>query len=129
MIDEASWFLDAFVEKLEACLGRDSVVIWAASSFPGLRPKSFKEVELTQSLRCPPVVIREMMKTSAYSTFARREYTALDTGVLSGMPSPSDGPPVKRIRHRQHEGKDIWDCERCGEAVATFLVHDLQIGK
>ena len=64
ILDEAPWFLDAFVKRLEAELGKDGVlVIWAASSFPSWRPKSFKEVVLTQSLRCPPVVVREMMKS------------------------------------------------------------------
>ena len=133
ILDEAPWFLDAFVRRLEAELGKDGVVIWAASSFPSWRPKSFKEVVLTQSLRCPPVVVREMMKSRAYTTFVRHDFTSLDTGVLSGMPSPTDGPPVKRIRHEGHgkqkREKDIWECKKCGEAVARFLVHDLQIGE
>ena len=136
ILDEAPWFLDVFVKRLEAELGKDGVVIWAASSFPSWRPKSFKEVVLTQSLRCPPVVVREMMKSRAYATFVRHDFTSLDTGVLSSMPSPTDGPPVKSIRHEGHERhgkqrreKDIWECKKCGEAVARFLVHDLQIGE
>ena len=133
ILDEAPWFLDAFVKRLEAELGKDGVVIWAASSFPSWRPKSFKEVVLTQSLRCPPVVVREMMKSRAYATFVRRDFTSLDTGVLSGMPSPTDGPPVKRIRHEGHGNqggdRDIWDCQECGAALATFLTRDLRISK
>ena len=133
ILDEAPWFLDVFVKRLEAELGKDGVVIWAASSFPSWRPKSFKEVALTQSLRCPPVVVKEMMKSRAYATFVRHDFTSLDTGVLSGMPSPTDGPPVKRVRHERHgkrrREKDIWECKKCGEAVARFLVHDLQIGE
>lgn len=133
VIDEAPWFLDVFVKKLEALLGKDRVVIWAASSLPGWKPNCFKEVVLTQSLRCPPVVVKEMTKTSAYFTFARHSYTALDAGVLSGMPSPTDGPPVKRIHHHGHKDqrgtRDIWDCQDCGAAVATFLTNDLGISK
>ena len=36
ILDEAPWFLDVFVKRLEAELGKDGVVIWAASSFLSL---------------------------------------------------------------------------------------------
>ena len=128
VLDEAPWFLEAFVRRLEAVVGAGRAVVWAASSFPGWRPPPFRAVLLTRGLRCPPAVLRAMMDLPAYATFAGRAYTALDTGVLAGMPSPTDGPPVKRIRHKNAR-KDIWDCRECGEAVARFLVDDLRIGE
>ena len=128
VLDEAPWFLEAFVRRLEAVVGAGRAVVWAASSFPGWRPQAFRAVLLTRGLRCPPAVLRAMMDLPAYATFAGRAYTALDTGVLAGMPSPTDGPPVKRIRHRDHGEIDIWDCHKCGVAVAHFLTKELRIG-
>ncbi|KAK7105162.1 uncharacterized protein [Littorina saxatilis] len=150
ILDEAPWFLNEFIQQLEAKLGKDGFVVWAASSFPCRDPKvdhqassdpktrhqtsndprAFYQVTMTQSLRLPPVVVRELQATSFYQTYVTHPYTSLDTGVLAGMPSPTDGPPVKRIHHKQHRepAKSVWDCEQCGEEVWTFLVHDLHIG-
>lgn len=127
ILDEVPWMLDEFAEYLERTY-RGKVHLWAASSYSGSRPEFFKEVKLTQSLRCPPVVTREIEKGPAYSTRAMYHYATGDSAVLSSLPPSTDGPPVKRIRH-VHLDKDVWDCEECGVAVGQFLREDLLIGK
>ncbi|KAK7497142.1 hypothetical protein BaRGS_00011672 [Batillaria attramentaria] len=131
IVDEAPWFFKRFVQHLEKSkpsLGE--LPLWAASSYYGQKPESFKEVRMTQSLRCPPVVVRELQKGAAYSTRATYRYATGDASVLASLPPPTDGPPVKRIRHTStHEGKDSWNCGDCGREVATFLTQDLLIGK
>nr|KAG5706767.1 hypothetical protein BaRGS_007270 [Batillaria attramentaria] len=131
IIDEATWYLGFFVQTLERELqgfGLTHLSLWAASTFHGFKPKSFKEMKMTRSIRCPPAVVREIQKGGAYAMRAVYPYPDLDAGVLSSQPPPTDGPPVKRIEHdRDHKG-DVWDCETCGEELARFLKDDLQIG-
>nr|KAG5706768.1 hypothetical protein BaRGS_007271 [Batillaria attramentaria] len=47
----------------------------------------------------PTPVLRELETGPAYSTRAMYPYATMDTGILSSVPPPTDGPPVKRIIH------------------------------
>ncbi|KAK7089537.1 hypothetical protein V1264_024776 [Littorina saxatilis] len=85
---------------------------------------------LTQPLRSPPAVVREVeqardMKDGTVPAYTRPPVSA-----------PCDGPPVLTVDHygdryrgdRQgHEGDDTWRCARCGELVADML-RDLRVG-
>nr|KAG5706765.1 hypothetical protein BaRGS_007268 [Batillaria attramentaria] len=101
------------------------------------REKELKQVNVVTSqtdnrvyLTGPPGTVRELQKGAAYSTRATYRYATGDASVLASLPPPTDGPPVKRIRHTStHEGKDSWNCGDCGREVATFLTQDLLIGK
>ncbi|KAL8587202.1 hypothetical protein ACOMHN_013288 [Nucella lapillus] len=129
IVHEAPFFLDRFITVLEKVLGKDGFVIWAATSLPCPQPSDFTCFEVTQNLHRPPAVVREMVKTPAYSLIKRVEYASEDTGVVSSMPLPTDGPRVKRVEHDCHAAEDVWQCEQCGEAVATFLTRDLNIAE
>ncbi|XP_070178335.1 uncharacterized protein [Littorina saxatilis] len=85
--------------------------------------------KLTQPLRSPPAVVREVeqaddMKRGRVPAYTRPPVSA-----------PCDGPPVLTVRHydpgysdRQgHEGLYPWRCARCGELVADML-RDLRVG-
>ncbi|XP_070182163.1 uncharacterized protein [Littorina saxatilis] len=85
---------------------------------------------LTQPLRSPPAVVREVeqaddMKEGTVPAYTRPPVSA-----------PCDGPPVLTVDHygdgyrgdRQgHEGRYTWRCARCGELVADML-RDLRVG-
>ncbi|XP_070182405.1 uncharacterized protein [Littorina saxatilis] len=85
---------------------------------------------LTQPLRSPPAVVREVeqaddMKRGTVPAYTRPPVSA-----------PCDGPPVLTVDHyddwyrgdRQgHEGNMTWRCARCGELVADML-RDLRVG-
>ncbi|XP_070178979.1 uncharacterized protein [Littorina saxatilis] len=85
---------------------------------------------LTQPLRSPPAVVREVeqardMKRGTVPAYTRPPVSA-----------PCDGPPVLTVDHyddryrgdRQgHEGDYTWRCARCGELVADML-RDLRVG-
>ncbi|XP_070184775.1 uncharacterized protein [Littorina saxatilis] len=84
---------------------------------------------LTQPLRSPPAVVREVeqaddMKRGTVPAYTRPPVSA-----------PCDGPPVLTVGHyngypgdRQgHEGDRPWQCARCGELVADML-RDLRVG-
>ncbi|XP_070178319.1 uncharacterized protein [Littorina saxatilis] len=86
--------------------------------------------KLTQPLRSPPAVVREVeqardMKDGTVPAYTRPPVSA-----------PCDGPPVLTVGHydddyrgdRQgHEGRYTWQCARCGELVADML-RDLRVG-
>ncbi|XP_070184303.1 uncharacterized protein [Littorina saxatilis] len=85
--------------------------------------------KLTQPLRSPPAVVREVeqaddMKDGTVPAYTRPPVSA-----------PCDGPPVLTVGHydgnysdRQgHEGGWPWQCARCGELVADML-RDLRVG-
>ncbi|XP_076457806.1 uncharacterized protein LOC143291678 isoform X2 [Babylonia areolata] len=127
VVNEAPWFLDYLMLILEGVLGKDGFVIWVATSLPCPPPSTFACYEVTQNVRRPPAVVRQMTTTPAYRTFSRVKYTSEENGVLSSVPFPTDGPRVKRIQHDDHSSVDTWDCEQCGMAVAAFLTHNLKI--
>ncbi|KAK7497139.1 hypothetical protein BaRGS_00011669 [Batillaria attramentaria] len=100
VIDEAPWFFGQVFQLLRSQASkRVELYIWAASVYYGSRPNSFEEMRLVRPLRCPPAVLRELETGPAYSTRAMYPYATMDTGILSSVPPPTDGPPVKRIIH------------------------------
>ncbi|KAK7497147.1 hypothetical protein BaRGS_00011677 [Batillaria attramentaria] len=128
IMDEVPWFFEQFVQLFEqklASLGTYS--LWAASVYHGTRPKSFKEEKLARSRRCPPVVVKEIERGAAWSTRAIYPYTTQDVGVLTSLPPPTDGPPVKRIQHVDHGPVDVWECETCGRHLGRYLTTELRL--
>nr|KAG5706772.1 hypothetical protein BaRGS_007275 [Batillaria attramentaria] len=80
IVDEAPWFFAKVIDRIEKMKHLYSgFQCWAGSSFFGTRPQSFTEIKLTQSLRCPPVVIRELETGAAYSTRAMYRYATGDS--------------------------------------------------
>ncbi|XP_070178015.1 uncharacterized protein [Littorina saxatilis] len=84
---------------------------------------------LTQPLRSPPSVVREVEQAHAMKGGKVPKYTA------PPVAPPSDGPPVMRVDHlyswggdtQGHEGDFPWRCERCGQLVADLLT-TLRVG-
>ncbi|XP_070178075.1 uncharacterized protein [Littorina saxatilis] len=85
---------------------------------------------LTQPLRSPPSVVREVERADDMKFGKVPAYTA------PPVAPPSDGPPVVTVDHlyswergdRQgHEGGYPWQCERCGQLVADLLT-TLRVG-
>ncbi|XP_070178371.1 uncharacterized protein [Littorina saxatilis] len=86
--------------------------------------------KLTQPLRSPPAVVREVeqaddMKDGMVPAYTRPPVSA-----------PCDGPPVLTVGHygdryrgdrQEHESNRTWHCARCGELVADML-RDLRVG-
>ncbi|XP_070183176.1 uncharacterized protein [Littorina saxatilis] len=85
---------------------------------------------LTEPLRSPPAVVREVEQASDMKDGTVPAYTR------PPVSAPCDGPPVLTVGHcgesylgdRQgHGGDDTWRCARCGELVADML-QDLRVG-
>ncbi|XP_070178941.1 uncharacterized protein [Littorina saxatilis] len=85
---------------------------------------------LTEPLRSPPAVVREVEQANAMKDGTVPAYTR------PPVSAPCDGPPVLTVDHyadsyrgdRQgHEGRETWQCARCGELVADML-RDLRVG-
>ncbi|XP_070178342.1 uncharacterized protein [Littorina saxatilis] len=86
--------------------------------------------KLTQPLRSPPAVVREVEQAIDMTNGTVPAYTR------PPVSAPCDGPPVLTVGHyddsyrgdRQgHEGDLTWRCARCGELVADML-RDLRVG-
>ncbi|XP_070184221.1 uncharacterized protein [Littorina saxatilis] len=86
--------------------------------------------KLTQPLRSPPAVVREVEQANDMKRGTVPAYTR------PPVSAPCDGPPVLTVRHygldyrgdRQgHEGNYPSQCARCGELVADML-RDLRVG-
>eukprot|EP00916_Digyalum_oweni_P001347 GHVL01002625.1.p1 GENE.GHVL01002625.1~~GHVL01002625.1.p1 ORF type:complete len:241 (+),score=27.48 GHVL01002625.1:541-1263(+) len=86
--------------------------------------------KLTQPLRSPPAVVREVEQARDMKGGKVPAYTA------PPVAPPSDGPPVVTVDHlyslegrdtRGHEGRSPWRCERCGQLMAVFLT-TLRVG-
>ncbi|XP_070182741.1 uncharacterized protein [Littorina saxatilis] len=85
--------------------------------------------KLTQPLRSPPAVVREVEQANDMKDGTVPAYTR------PPVSAPCDGPPVLTFDHygagyrdRQgHEGDLTWRCARCGELVADML-RDLRVG-
>ncbi|XP_070184859.1 uncharacterized protein [Littorina saxatilis] len=84
---------------------------------------------LTQPLRSPPAVVREVEQANDMKDGTVPAYTR------PPVSAPCDGPPVLTVGHydryrgdRQgHEGHYPWRCARCAELVADML-RDLRVG-
>eukprot|EP00916_Digyalum_oweni_P001345 GHVL01002623.1.p1 GENE.GHVL01002623.1~~GHVL01002623.1.p1 ORF type:complete len:238 (+),score=16.56 GHVL01002623.1:541-1254(+) len=85
--------------------------------------------KLTQPLRSPPAVVREVEQANDMKHGTVPAYTR------PPVSAPCDGPPVLTVGHyddrysdRQgHEGRYTWRCARCAELVADML-RDLRVG-
>ncbi|XP_070178085.1 uncharacterized protein [Littorina saxatilis] len=108
-----------------------TVSLWAAGVLLELPADMERYVHhLTQPLRSPPSVVREVEQADALKDGTVPAYTA------PPVAPPSDGPPVMRVDHlnswqggdtQGHEGGDPWRCERCGQLVADLLT-TLRVG-
>ncbi|XP_070178818.1 uncharacterized protein [Littorina saxatilis] len=83
---------------------------------------------LTEPLRSPPSVVREVEKANDMKDSTVPAYS------VPPVAPPCDGPPLITITHyigRQgHEaGIYPWRCEKCGKQVAHVLLHDLHVGR
>ena len=78
---------------------------------------------LTQSLRSPPVVVREIQKTNLFRKHSEPYSEA------AALP-PCDGPPVRYVYHQGdgHSEGGPGDCVQCGVGVAKVL-DNLGVGK
>ncbi|XP_070185039.1 uncharacterized protein [Littorina saxatilis] len=98
--------------------------VWAASLNHEDRPSEMKEEQLTEALRTPPIITREVM-SSGFMTHQRQVlcYTS------SNIPPPCVGPRSISIIHdkiKGHSGNTTYDCLECGKEVAVYL-NELQI--
>ncbi|XP_070206138.1 uncharacterized protein [Littorina saxatilis] len=114
-----------FCEELKNLFG-DLLHLWVASTTKIDAPDWLDQVPLTESLRSPPVIVREI-KQSVY--FASDQCPQYREG---SAPPPSDGPPVRRLYHTAgrdgHCGEDLGQCVQCGVDVCGYLVTDLRVG-
>lgn len=110
---------NAFSIFCEGLLGKVSkLALWAAAIDFQLRPSCLAERKLTVPLRSPPVVVREVSRSNQIQTKQVYEYTG------NGIPSPTDGPEVKRLRHAGQAGHSEVrprDCVECGHNIADIL--------
>ncbi|XP_076453494.1 uncharacterized protein LOC143288753 [Babylonia areolata] len=103
--------------------------LWAASVTHEARPKppmEVVEVRLTEPLRTPPAVTREVVKCDRMRDGTVYGYTE------PSSPLPSDGPEPRFLRHEgegHSEGPNgPLSCRLCGQKVAKVLVEDLGVG-
>ncbi|XP_070209738.1 uncharacterized protein [Littorina saxatilis] len=101
------------------------LVLWAAGVFHGSIPPLLTEVILTQPLRTPPSVTRQVQLSDYMRRGDVRGYTA------ASCPPPCDGSaPLYRYHTGQGHSAwdDPWDCRACGEDAAKLLTEDLHVG-
>ncbi|XP_070178060.1 uncharacterized protein [Littorina saxatilis] len=108
-----------------------TVSLWAAGVLLELPADMERYVHhLTQPLRSPPSVVREVEQARDMKGGKVPAYTA------PPVAPPSDGPPVMTVDHldsltggdtQGHEGDYPWHCERCGQLVADLLT-TLRVG-
>ncbi|XP_070178069.1 uncharacterized protein [Littorina saxatilis] len=108
-----------------------TVSLWAAGVLLELPADMERYVHhLTQPLRSPPSVVREVEQADDMQGGRVPAYTA------PPVAPPSDGPPVVTVDHlysecggdtQGHEGDWPWRCERCGQLVADLLT-TLRVG-
>ncbi|KAK7484617.1 hypothetical protein BaRGS_00024143, partial [Batillaria attramentaria] len=94
------------------------VRLWAASLYHADRPSCLEEVRMTEPLRTPPAVTREVQKA-----FWIERFGAVLGYAESSVPPPSEGPAARVVRHQGQghaEGRP-GECERCGLEIAHLL--------
>lgn len=116
--DKDKDYFEQFCDKLRSKV--PDLHLWAASCFHGselISDEGWSEFSLTRSLRCPPVVVREVIKTREIAT----DKTVIEYDDR-GFPNHTDGLPIKHVHHKvqDHSGA-VRDCLRCGQEVASFL--------
>ncbi|XP_070179084.1 uncharacterized protein [Littorina saxatilis] len=83
---------------------------------------------LTEPLRSPPSVVREVEKANDMKKSTVPAYS------VPPVAPPCDGPPLITIKHYEgREGHEAsyfpWRCEECGMQVAHVLLDDLHVGR
>ena len=99
--------------------------LWSASVRHGNRPPMLAEVVLTEPLRTPPSVTREVQQCESMTPGGSvHHYTA------GPAPLPCDGPTPRVVVHAgQGHGAGLTiDCEECGRQVARILKEELHVG-
>lgn len=112
--EEVIAFLTMLQERVE------KLHMWVASYRSDISPPGWRGKILTESISCPPSVVRETEQCSpGISKYSTNKYLL-----------PSDGLPVITVRHRGpgHVERDPRDCEVCGEETARILIQDLRVG-
>ncbi|KAL8595387.1 hypothetical protein ACOMHN_024086 [Nucella lapillus] len=121
--DEAYYDCDTlfgdFCHLLHQHFGDGSLRLWAASVTLAARPPDLTEVRLTEPLRTPPAVTREVAKCDRLKDGTVYGYTA------PLAPLPSDGPQPIFLSHEgegHSRGKDgPLSCQTCGRRLAQVL--------
>jgi hypothetical protein len=121
-------YFDGVLQDLHGQL-QAGLHVWATSLRHGDRPPLMTEVKLTEPLRSPPSVIREV---SLSEYIKPGEFCSTHDYSPCPVPLPGD-PVVKYVRHtrgqRSHTDNLIVTCEQCGLDLAALLHDELQIGK
>ena len=89
--------------------------LWSASITNDDIPPELREVRLTEPLRTPPSVTREVQQ-------AVGRYSDIPDYTNPAAPLPCDGPGVRVVDHGAlgHPGGTD-DCEQCGQLVGDML--------
>lgn len=98
--------------------------LWAADTLAEVTPHGLDELQLTAPLRCPPVVVREILLSRFFADGSIEAFSD------SGTAAPTDGPCIKHLQHRHQPGHARGrpeDCCTCGQLVAAVL-QDLHVG-
>ena len=80
---------------------------------------------LTEQLRCPPAVHREVRKSLAIDGSFTPRYSE------AAWPAATEGTPIRWLRHDSQPGHGRgkpWDCRQCGLEVGRLL-NDLMAGQ
>nr|KAG5711423.1 hypothetical protein BaRGS_025850 [Batillaria attramentaria] len=121
--DEAvNYGFEDFCQKLLTAV--PDLHLWAASVQQNIRPECFTHKKLTVSLRCPPVVEKEVSRSDEVG----KSVSAYEKSL---SPRPTDGPPVKWLNHKGqpgHKGGPAERCEQCGKDIAHILKGLIQPG-
>ncbi|KAK7480466.1 hypothetical protein BaRGS_00028283, partial [Batillaria attramentaria] len=116
-------------QEEDGCRG---ISLWTSSMCPHYKPEGFLVKELGEILRCPPSVQEVMMLTEKdLSSRDPPNYTYITTISDANPPLPSYGPDVKWIDHAPHmtSASEVIDCRFCAEALADYLLNELEIGR
>nr|KAG5706698.1 hypothetical protein BaRGS_005768 [Batillaria attramentaria] len=99
--------------------------LWAASMYHSHRPPCLKEVPMTEPLRTPPVVTKEVQQSAYIQRHAKvRDYTE------GSAPPPAYGPAKRFLYHKGKEHCNYVnpiECEECGVEVARILKKELHV--
>jgi hypothetical protein len=108
---------DVLQAVLDSVPSSTTLYLWAASMYQNCRPHVMTEAMLTEALRTPPSITREVEKADSIRQQAVPSY--------SKVPSPlaAEGRAPRFFEHSgaNHTANHIMDCEACGEYVADWL--------
>ena len=99
--------------------------IWAASMFHEKCSPSMSSVTLTEPLRTPPKITREVQQSGYMLQGVVKRYTEVRA------PPPCDGPDLSIVCHDAEVGHNAdltYDCVQCGREVAAIL-EAYQVGR